>query len=464
MGKKINLYYILLLTLFISFSYQLSKDNNDYNKLVNNYYPSQFEESIIDIILDHFVSGSINNSTIYYKTQITKDSEGLFFDYQSEFGCIYISFQEELDINNTNPTIFCSSGENNLFYINKSEISEKDGLKKENITGLFVLIEVKSSSSELDNKIAFDFSLKVSLQKDKLNIFEVNSEHNILCKTEKISDNNYRCLFMLVNNNELSSNENLIVYSNLQSISNTLNIFADEINKEDYDNWNIENLNNSIPNKNSHFTNNNTEFSFIMLQNVTKDKYIFISVETNKETIVELIAQKLPDDGETSYPKEKDIQIFNLRQKTTNINLNFTSLKDEVSLILTTIYGKAKINLGYNELVDYVTDVRENKLFFVIDINICYKEDNKCKLIINNLETNDVNELGYIFSISYMKKSNNILKQMTYSKTSKWLYDNPQLPIMFYEKIPDIKNAFNVYLQFDNIPYNASINKEVSFW
>ena len=461
MGKKINLYYILLLTLFISFSYQLSKDNNDYNKLVNNYYPSQFEESIIDIKLDHFVSGSINNSTIYYKTQITKDSEGLFFDYQSEFGCIYISFQEELDINNTNPTIFCSSGENNLFYINKSEISEKDGLKKENITGLFVLIEVKSSSSELDNKIAFDFSLKVSLQKDKLNIFEVNSEHNILCKTEKINDNNYRCLFMFVNNNELSSNENLIVYSNLQSISNTLNIFADEINKEDYDNWNIENLNNSIPNNNSHFTNNNTEFSFIMLQNVTKDKYIFISVETNKKTIVELIAQKLPDDGETSYPKEKDIQIFNLRQKTTNINLNFTSLKDEVSLILTTIYGKAKINLGYNKLVDYVTDVRENKLFFVIDISICYKEDNKCKLIINNLETNDVNELGYIFSISYMKKSNNILKQMTYSKTSKWLYDNPQLPIMFYEKIPDIKNAFNVYLQFDNIPYNASINKEV---
>lgn len=262
MRKKINFYYILLLTLFISSSYQLSKDSNDYNKLINNYYPSQFEESIIDIKLDQFVSGSINNSTIYYKTQFTKDSEGVFFDYQSEYGCLYISFQEELDINNTNPVELCSPGANNLFFINKDEIIKGSGSTKQNITGLFALIEVKSSSLDLDNKVTFDFSLKVSLKKDDINIFEVNSEHNILCKTEKISEENYRCLFMFVNNNELSNNQNLIIYSYLQSISDELNIYADEINKEDYDNWNIDNLNNNIPNNNSSFTNNNTEFSF----------------------------------------------------------------------------------------------------------------------------------------------------------------------------------------------------------
>ena len=403
MRKKINFYYILLLTLFISSSYQLSKDSNDYNKLINNYYPSQFEESIIDIKFDQFVSGSISNSTIYYKTQFTKDSEGVFFDYQSEYGCLYISFQEELDINNTNPVELCSPGANNLFFINKDEIIKGSGSTKQNITGLFALIEVKSSSSDLDNKITFDFSLKLSLKKDDINIFEVNSEHNILCKTEKISEENYRCLFMFVNNNELSNNQNLIIYSYLQSISDELNIYADEINKDDYDNWNIDNLNNSIPNNNSSFTNNNTEFSFVKIQNVTKDKYIYISVETNKETIVELITQKLPDDGESSYPKENDIQIFNLKQNTTTISLNFTSLNDEVSLILTTIYGKAKINLGYDESVDYVTDVRENKLFFVIDINKCYKRDNNCKLIINNLEkwviVNQVN--GFMIILNF---------------------------------------------------------------
>ena len=199
MGKKINLYYILLLTLFISSSFQLSKDSNDDNKLVNSYYPSQFEESIIDINFDQFVSGSINNSTIYYKAQFTKDSEGVFFDYQSEFGCLYVSFQKELDMNNTDPIILCSQGENSLFFINKDEINKKSGSDNQNITGLFVLVEVKNSnsSSELDNKVAFDFSLKVSLKKDKINILEVNSEHNILCKTEKVSDDSYRCLFML---------------------------------------------------------------------------------------------------------------------------------------------------------------------------------------------------------------------------------------------------------------------------
>ena len=457
MRKKISLYYVLLLTIFISSSYQLSKDNNDYNNQINSNYPSQFEESIIDIKLDQFVSGSFDNSTIYYKTQITKESEGVFFDFQSEFGYLYISFQDKIDVNNTDPIILQSSGENSLFFINKTEIMEKT--KKDSIAGLFILVGVSSSSPELGNIISFDFSLKLSLQKNDINIFEVNSEHNFLCKTSKIGDgNNYKCLFMLVNNNESLSN--LIVYSNSHSVNDKLDIFADEINKDEYDNWNTDFLMKNIPSKNSHFTNNNTEFSFINIQSVTNDKYIYISVETSKETIVELIAQVLPEDKDTSYPKENKVQIFNLKQNTTNINLDLSSLKDEVSLVLTTIYGKAKIILGNYEKIYYVTDVRENKLFLVIDVSKCNREINNCKLIINNLESNDTNKLGYIFSLSYIKKSNNILKEMTYGKTTKVFYDNTQFPIMLYEKIPNIQNAINVNLQFLNIPFNASINKD----
>ena len=452
-----SLYYVLLLTIFISSSYQLSKDNNDYNNQINSNYPSQFEESIIDIKLDQFVSGSFDNSTIYYKTQITNESEGVFFDFQSEFGYLYISFQDKIDVNNTDPIILKSPGENSLFFINKTEIMEKT--KKDSIAGLFILVGVSSSSPELGNIISFDFSLKLSLQKNDINIFEVNSEHNFLCKTSKIGDgNNYKCLFMLVNNNESLSN--LIVYSNSHSVNDKLDIFADEINKDEYDNWNTDFLMKNIPSKNSHFTNNNTEFSFINIQSVTNDKYIYISVETSKETIVELIAQVLPEDKDTSYPKENKVQIFNLKQNTTNINLDLSSLKDEVSLVLTTIYGKAKIILGNYEKIYYVTDVRENKLFLVIDVSKCNREINNCKLIINNLKSNDVNKLGYIFSLSYMKKSNNILKEMTYGKTTKVFYDNTQFPIMLYEKIPNIQNAINVNLQFLNIPFNASINKD----
>lgn len=458
MRKKISLYYVLLLTIFISSSYQLSKDNNHYNNQINSNYPSQFEESIIDINFDQFVSGSFDNSTIYYKTQITKESEGVFFDFQSEFGYLNISFQDKIDMNNnTEPFILKSSGENNLFFINKTEINTKT--HKENISGLFILVGVSSSSPELENIISFDFSLKLSLRKNNINIFEVNSEHNLLCKTEKIGDsNNYTCLFMIVNNNESLSN--LIVYSNSQSVNDKLNIYADEINKKEYDDWDTNFLMKNIPNKNSNFTNNNTEFSFINIQNVTKDRYIYISVETSEETVVELIAQVLPEDKDTSYPKENKVQIFNLKQNTTNINLDLSSLKDEISLVLTTIYGKAKIIFGNYEKIYYVTDVRENKLFLVIDVSKCRREINNCKLIIDNLESNDVNELGYIFSLSYMKKSNNILKEMTYGKTTKVFYDNTQFPIMLYEKIPKIQNAINVNLQFFNIPFNASINKD----
>ena len=87
---------------------------------------------------------------------------------------------------------------------------------------------------------------------------------------------------MLVNNNELSNNQNLIIYSYLQSISDELNIYADEINKDDYDNWNIDNLNNNIPNNNSSFTNNNTEFSFVNTLNFFTLPIFLWAKQTNR--------------------------------------------------------------------------------------------------------------------------------------------------------------------------------------
>ena len=94
----------------------------------------------------------------------------------------------------------------------------------------------------LTSEFGFDYSLKVSLRKP-INILEINSEHKILCQMEKLDDvENYRCVFMVVNKNINNDNEddfNLIIFPLLNEKSGEINIYADYINKNIYDDFNI---------------------------------------------------------------------------------------------------------------------------------------------------------------------------------------------------------------------------------
>ena len=123
------------------------------------------------------------------------------------------------------------------------------------------------------------------MRKTAINIIEINSEHKILCKPEKISDNNYRCILMIVNYNDEENNKNLIVYSDAKK-NITLNIYADYINKNEYDNYNIDYLNNNIPNNSSMFNNSNPENDFIIIPDKESDKYIYLSIEMKLEATI----------------------------------------------------------------------------------------------------------------------------------------------------------------------------------
>ena len=60
--------------------------------MINKNYSYPEEQSIIGINLDNFAFGNIkDNSSIYYKIQINKDSEQIFFDFQSEYVFLYIN-------------------------------------------------------------------------------------------------------------------------------------------------------------------------------------------------------------------------------------------------------------------------------------------------------------------------------------------------------------------------------------
>ena len=461
MEKKLCLLSSLIFLIFINITFSEGLNfEKEFSYFINNLYEIPSEDSYININLDEYVEDKVLKNTIkYYKILLLNDSEEVFFDFQSEYGCLNISFVEEEEefINSSYQFSRCAEGKNNIFNISKNEILNKVEERRDTIKDLTIIIGVGDSNSEIGKIFNFDYALKVSLRKPDVNIFKINSEHKILSKTEKVNEEIYRSLFIVDNNHITENNQNLIIYSISQKNNGKLNIFADYINKEEYDNWNKEFLVNNIPNISSNYTNYNTENDFIIIQNLNKEKYLYISIESNYETTIELFSQILPDEQEVIFPKSNNIQIYHIKNST-NIKLDFIgeSLEDKLSIFLTTLYGKASIFVGSDKSSQYITDIRENKLLLMIDLNSCYKNNDRI-LEINLLEQDVEKELGYIFIISFSKNTKNILKELTYGKSNKLSYNPQQDTIMMFEQLPEIKSGVNINLQIYNIPEKNNI-------
>ena len=463
---RILLLLIIIINSFIFVSTQNLVNNDKFENLIDNFYSYLSEEINFKIIdLDHFESGYINHtSTSYYKVLLSNDSEQIFFDFQSEYGCLYINFENEsINYNLSENFKFCSNGMNNLFTLDKKEINEKiEHDTNTSIEGLNMIITVSSPSSELNSDFGFYYSLKVSLRKPEINIFEINSSHKMLCKTEKINEI-YRCVFILINNDDKKNqnNANLIIYSTSRKSSIKFNIYADYINKTEYKKWNTTYLSNNIPNNNSLY--NNSDMDIINIPNLESDKYVYISVESSNETIIEIMTSIVSNEDEVKLPNLNDIQIYSIN-KTSILDFNDLSKNktNDISLSIVTIYGKANIIFENDDTIAYITDTIENQLIFNIDINKCIN-DNKCKLIINNLEDN--NETDYIFYISYTVKTKNVLKELTCGKSSKLLYNNFD-NLILYQELQNTLSPININIQLykieglnlvENNPFNIEI-------
>ena len=240
---------IFLLFIFIT-CFSLSK-NNLYEEQEINEYDLFYLSETKKVNLDEFVEGNMNitikNIVYSYEINITKAelSRKIFLDYQSEFGCLNISFNSYYaDISNA----YCADDSNNFFVIDlvkkNDEIELEDGIAIMNIN------VGNNPQDTYSPEFNFDFALKASIKKP-INILEVNNEHEFLCQTEEVDNDKYRCLLMIVNNKESEQNnfeddsKSLIIFPfiNENKDDYNLSIYADYINKTIYDNLNKDVLN-----------------------------------------------------------------------------------------------------------------------------------------------------------------------------------------------------------------------------
>ena len=448
MGKnKITKLFFLLI--FLPF-FSSSLTNKNIAQVINDYNTYYFTEPSNYTEFDVFQEGNINiNKTVIsynYQISIKNKSElgKIFFDYQSDFGYLNISFNKGGKKN----TVFQSQEKNNFFILDLNDVLNNESW----IGDDFVVMNVQVAFDNIQPNFNFDFSLKASLKKS-VNILEINSEHQILCKTEKVDkdddeDNKYRCLFVVVNKDNITNSEenekNLLVFpfinENIDDLN--LNIYADYINKTIYDNFDNESLSQLIPNNNSQYKNKiiNKTTNFIRIENITHEKYLYVSIETNKETLLEILSQEISENKnayELTNPKK--IQTISINGLNASISLDFTKSDiSEYSILLTTVYGKSTIYFEDNPNEKYTADVRENSLFLSLD-------SKKGKLILEKIDE------GHVFYITVLDKEKSVINELIYSRASRFSFNNIPEQMLFYENIPVNNDSVNINFQLYNI-------------
>ena len=432
----------------------LCLDNLNIKSDINS---NDFHEAL-SINLNQFVEGTIDNKTpkidYNYKIDLSNldKTENILFDYQSEFGCLTITIKDS-KFSET----FCSKGNNDIYILNMTKIPNIKDMENLDMT-----LSVGNQDSDIDSNFSFDFSLKVSIQ-NSLNIYEIDSDHKTGCKMEKVeNEDKYRCLFLIKNKNNIKSNDELIIYTFPSLNLNELNIYADYINKSIYDEFNNDELNALIPNENSEYTNkrvNESNLPYIKISNLDNNKYIYVSIESNKEDYLEIISQIIQKNNDYNFPSnDNKIQIFAVENKEITISMVSSDLVTgnyNFAVKFSIIEGKASVNNDKNNNKKFIIDERDNNAYFLYETRGCYVNAD-CRLTINNIDEQA------IFYLSFTKYKINEIPEIIYGQSSKFYYkyynsipDN----IIYYEYLPYKKDSINANIQIYN--YNEPKNDDI---
>ena len=462
--KLLHLFFILIFLL----NFTIQKNQNLEQNIINNYYPINLLEQNLFKNLDEFIEGNLNNTKnkITYNYNITlnktKDTGQIVIDYQSEYGCLYITLKDENIVSENEINEFCSQGKNNIFEFNISDFVVKEE------GNIIMNIIVEYNSSEYNPTFNFDFSLKVSLKKI-VNIIEINSSHKILCQMDNnFGDKKNRCLFMIVNKNETNNNiqdtNSIIIFPLINEYSDQLNIYADYINKSFYEEFNKDDLNNLIPNESSSFINkmNGKKTNFIRITNESYNKFIYVSIESKNISLLQVISTKISENetkGIFSPNNMNDVKLFSINK---SFNLTLDINKSEIPnyiFSLNTIHGKSTLYIDNNDKIKYTVDSRESNLILDIDPKSCSSE--KCNLIFDKIDDE------HIFYISYIKKEINSMHELIYGKSIKLSLNGIKNNILLYEYLPIQKEYINVNLQLytfiSSVGKNDTFNVELFF-
>ena len=364
--------------LLISIKAQYDEYIEDYN-----FYPfsiiskiSNIDNPIINIGINEYIIGTVyysENENIYqfYEIRLTHDSLRVNFDFQSDIAELYISVGGIRFTTKNSDFKLIPPMRESILYLDKFQIINKCMAKKiklphkDSIQDINLIIGIWTNKTDsIDNEL---FSLRISLPDEGiLDIIEVNQDQKILCSPKRIDDAQYRCLFMVIYDEEnlyfISSP--LIIHASSVNQTAITYTYGNFINKFYYDEYDIDKLVELIPNfENTHYNTKEDDNDYIYIEFKKRDTYFYVNVISDKpDDIFILTSMNIYNnkyDNIELYPDPYSERLFFISKESLKLNFyfNYNQIINIVSL-----GGEGELIFGNNEKEIYNLKGRNNRL------------------------------------------------------------------------------------------------------
>ena len=468
--------YILITIKSSVFNQDIVNSDFQFFSILINLSPSNFIEKYykqkkVEIEPEEYIMGSLyqkddtRNIGVfeYYTIKCPLDIYKVEIDFQSDTGELFINLGRERPDLSKSHLHFQERKDTNIIFT-QDEImkayNDIEGINYENKNYLELTIGVYSKY--FLSLYSSSYAFLVHFPHNELNIYKISSDQKSICIPEKLDNNIYRCLYMvLINSQEISTN--LIVYTKSQTPSATINMYANFVTQNIFNSYNTEKLNKLIPNDdNARFNTIKSKTKYIYITNSEPDTNVYISVISNKPEKIELYTS-FNTNEELLSPNPSTPQIFLLNKDKPQIGINFFTTKS-ILINIESLYGEANLILeNDSSTIYYLRDADDN-----LELILPEKDGENHKLIIQSLKyENELNDYpGFVFMINFKLRNGMInIDEIRPDITTEISYKKSDFPVCYFYKILNKANNLNIFFNLYNTIYqddNSGYDRKIS--
>jgi len=415
------------------------------------------------IQVDEYIVGSVDVTeseriSEFYEVWLPHDDELVLFDWQSSVAGLYVN------LGGTRPTTknadfkLLPPGKDSILKLTKKQILDRAKEKKITIPNENSLEDINlvigvwtDKSDSIDSEL---YSLKVHQSNpqlvDNLDIMEVNTDQKILCQPTAISDGRYRCLFVVIyDDDDVDLLTPIFAYGHSTSKSAESYIYGDFIDRSLYNEYQENELRKVIPTFETASLNSRKDgVEYLFADKLEENKYLFINVVTDEPEDV-MIVTSMPVYNYLAYdlfeynPNPYTEQLLSVPGE--QLRLVFPG-SESVMVNIITLNGHAEVSWKSDPTTVFNLRGADDRISLssgkAIDELIIKKKDVK-----NNLST--MADPGFAFYISYHERDPEInYDEIDYGKSIELSYKETDLPIVIYSKIRDEYRDINVAITF----------------
>ena len=421
------------------------------------------------IQVNEYIVGNVDlaeNERIYqfYEVWLTHDSYKVEFDFQSEVAGLYISLGGIRPTTKNADFKLLPPGRDSILSIDKFNILQKAESKnikvpnQNSLQDINLVIGVWTDKTDSIDTEVFSLAVRLPNKDISLDIVEVNTDQKILCSPKYLNDNQFRCLFMVIYDEEDVENEmDLIIHGSSVNQSAITYVHANFIERIYYDEYDVNSLRTKTPTlETAEYSTQKNDKDYIYTNlKLGSKKYFFVNVITDKEDDI-FIFTSIPTynvinkDNYQFYPNPSTEQLLSVSVEKLRLKF-FTDSSLIVNIV--TLGGEAMISWADDLQTVFNLRGRGDRLTLT-------SGKTSDEIIITKRTTNDKlnsdEDQGFIFYVSYyIRNQEQNFDEVSFGKSVEVSYRETDLPVYLYSKISSYYNDLNVAITFRDSEINT---------